>query len=167
MCKCLTFFFDCGITGAGQIPEILLIRQPTIGQWLMMATLFGVTGCFLLPGGQAVDAAMVVHTAGAAQHTAAVRLPVESARVYSAMLKVLERDPEINVVSQNDKGMLLEVVEAGERMTGQVTNLGSAESLLYVWADAGNSGRTGSELTSVVIEAVCEELGVEFERIDY
>ena len=83
------------------------------------------------------------------------------------MLKVLERDPEINVVSQNDKGMLLEVVEAGERMTGQVTNLGSAESLLYVWADAGNSGRTGSELTSVVIEAVCEELGVEFERIDY
>jgi hypothetical protein len=133
----------------------------------MLVALFGVSGCFLLPGGQAVDAAMVVHTAGSAQHTAAVRMPVPSADVYAALLRIIEGDPAIEVVNRNDKGMLLEVVENGERLTGQVTSLGADESLLYVWAVTGVSGRTGSELTSIVVEAVCDDLGVAFERIDY
>lgn len=133
----------------------------------MLVTLFGVSGCFLLPGGEVVDAALVVHTAGSAQHTAAVRMPVESARVYGALLDIIEKDPAIEVVHRNDKGMLLEVIEDSDRLTGQVTNLGSSESLLYIWADTGDSGRTASELTSIVIEAVCKELGVNFERIDY
>ncbi len=166
MCKRLTFGVDCGITGARRIPEIELIRRP-LGQSFMIVTLSGLSGCFLLPGGQAVDAAMVVHTAGSAQHTAAVRLPVRSADAYAAILSIVDRDAAIEVVNRNDKGMLLEVTEEGERLTGQVTSLGPTESLLYIWADAGVSGRTGSELASNVIEAVCDELGVAFERVDY
>jgi len=133
----------------------------------MVVTLSGLSGCFLLPGGQAVDAAMVVHTAGSAQHTAAVRLPVQSADAYAALLSIVDGDPTIEIVNRNDKGMLLEVTEEGERLTGQVTSLGPTESLLYIWADAGVSGRTGSELASITIEAVCDELGVAFERVDY
>ena len=166
MCKRLTFGVDCGITGARRIPEIELIRRP-LGQSFMIVTLSGLSGCFLLPGGQAVDAAMVVHTAGSAQHTAAVRLPVQSADAYAAILSIVDRDAAIEVVNRNDKGMLLEVTEEGKRLTGQVTSLGPTESLLYIWADAGVSGRTGSELASNVIEAVCDELGVAFERVDY
>ena len=138
-----------------------------LSQALGMITAFGMSGCSLLPGGDVVDAAMVVHTAGSGQHTAAVRMPVESARVYGALLRIIDGDAAIAVVNRNDKGMLLEVIEDGDRLTGQVTNLGPKESLLYIWADTGDSGRTASELTSIVIEAVCDDLGVAFERIDY
>lgn len=134
---------------------------------LMLVSPFGVSGCFLLPGGETVDAAMVVHTAGSAQHTAAVRVPVESAQVYAALVKIVEQDAQVEVISRNDRGMLLEVAEAGESMTGQVTALGPHESLLYLWADTGKSGRTGRELTASVVEAVCNHLGVVFERVDY
>lgn len=73
----------------------------------------------------------------------------------------------IEVLNRNDKGMLLEVAENGEKVTGQVTKLGDRESLLYLWADTGVSGRSAGELNSIVIERVCEDLGVDFERVDY
>ena len=52
-------------------------------------------------------------------------------------------------------------------MTGQVTDLGGGRSLIYVWADAGESGVTGKELAIDVVERVCDELGVQYELVNY
>lgn len=138
-----------------------------VGYVTVLLSTCSLSACVLQPGGEVANAAMVVHTIGSTQHTAAVKLPVESDRVYASLLKIVENDAAIEVLNRNDKGMLLEVAEDGEKVTGQVTKLSERESLLYLWADTGVSGRSASELNSFVIERVCEDLGVDFERVDY
>ncbi len=62
---------------------------------------------------------------------------------------------------------VIEIERKGHSMTGQVTRLGPDRSLLYVWVDAGNTGLTGQELATDVVELVCDELGVKYELVNY
>ena len=127
-----------------------------------------VSGCTALPGGTVSNAATIVYTSGASQYTAAVELQVPAAEVFEAMVRVLKEHPDIEVVKRKDKAYLIEVTQGKERrITGQVTSLGSGSSLLYVWADSGSSGRTGREMAISGVEIICDELGVEYELVQY
>jgi hypothetical protein len=141
------------------------------GRLLLSVSLFAAamlsTGCAALPGGSVTNAATVVYTAGATQHTAAVEMPVEAATVFEAVIRVIEETPDVEVVNRNDKAFLIEVVQGERRVTGQVTKLGSGTSLLYIWADAGSSGETGRELAISAVEIVCDELDVEYKLVTY
>lgn len=124
-------------------------------------------GCTALPARQAVDAALVVHTEGSSQHMIAARVPADASRVFDSFVRIIEERPDIEVVNRKDNAMLLEITQDEFNITAQATQLGAGESLLYVWAEAGDSGRSGRELATAAIEAICEELGVEYERVDY
>lgn len=124
-------------------------------------------GCTALPARQAVDAALVVHTEGSSQHMIAARVPADAPQVFASFIRIIEEEPDIEVVNRKDNAMLLEVTQDGNKITAQATQLGAGESLLYVWAEAGDSGFSGRELATTVVEAVCEELGVEFETVRY
>lgn len=137
------------------------------GRISVLILALALNACILQPGGDVANAAMVVHTAGATQHTAAVRMPVRSDKLYVALLRIIESEPDIEVLNRNDRGMLLEVAEHGEKITGQITKLSDRESLLYLWADTGVSGRSASELNAVIVERICNDLGVTYERVDY
>jgi hypothetical protein len=125
------------------------------------------SGCIFMPGGSVVDSALVVHTAGSSQSTIAARIPVEAPRVYAAFTRILDERPDIETVSRKDSAHMIEVKGDFGKITAQVTILGARESLLYVWADTKGSGRTGSDVAGNVIEIVCGELGVEYERVEY
>ena len=126
------------------------------------------TGCAPLPGSSVMNAATVVYTAGARQHTAAVELPVTPPVVFEALVRLIKERTDVEVVDLNDKAMLIEVAQENERrITGQVTKLGAGNSLLYVWADAGSSGQSGREMAISAIELICEELGVDYELVNY
>ena len=125
-------------------------------------------GCAPLPGSSVMQATTVVYTAGASRHTAAVELPVTPPVVFEALVRLIEERPEVVVTDRNDRAFLIEVVDGSERkFTGQVTKLGAGNSLLYVWADAGSSGQSGRELAISAIELICEELGVDYEMVNY
>ncbi len=127
-----------------------------------------VSGCTALPGGTVSNAATIVYTSGASQYTAAVELQVPADEVFEAMVRVLKEHPDIEVVKRKDKAYLIEVTQGKERrITGQVTSLGSGSSLLYIWADSGSSGRTGREMAISGVEFICDELGVEYELVQY
>jgi hypothetical protein len=127
-----------------------------------------ISGCVALPGGTVTNAATVVYTSGASQHTAAVQLQVPAAEVFEAMVRVIKEHPDIEVIERKDKAFLIEVAQAKERrITGQVTSLGSGSSLLYIWADAGSSGRSGREIAISAVEFICNELGVDYELVQY
>ena len=64
-------------------------RLPTLCAIALFAALTSLGGCFLLPGGDVVDAALVTHTAGSSQHTAAVKVPVKPEAVYAAMIRII------------------------------------------------------------------------------
>jgi len=126
------------------------------------------TGCAPLPGSSFTHATTVVYTAGASRHTAAVELPVEPPIVFEALLRLIEKRPDVDVVDRNDKAMLIEVTRENEhRFTAQVTKLGSGNSLLYVWADAGSSGQSGRQMAISAVESICAELGVDYELVNY
>ena len=124
-------------------------------------------GCSLLPGGQAIESAKVVYSAGSKQHTAAVQIPIPASEVYAVFVRLLVSESGLEFESRNDQAFLIEVAQDGKNLTGQVTKLGAEASLLYVWADAGESGITGQELAISVVERVCDELGVEYELVNY
>jgi hypothetical protein len=135
-----------------------------ISSFLTVSTL---SGCIFLPGGTVVESALVVHTAGSKKHTAAVQVPVAASEVFATIVRMIEDNPELLIESRNDKAFLIEVTKGSVSMTGQVTDLGTGRSLLYVWADAGESGATGEELATSMVEIVCDELGVKYERVNY
>jgi hypothetical protein len=114
-----------------------------------------------------VESATVVYTAGARQHTAAVEIPIEAREVFDALVRIIKDNPDVEVIKRNDNGMLIEVAQSSKRITGQVTKLGSGNSLLYVWADSGTSGRTGRDLAISAVEIICDELGVAYELVNY
>ena len=124
-------------------------------------------GCSWLAGGSVVDAASVVYTKGSSQSTTSARIPVEAARVYSAFAEVLDDEPQIEVVSRKDNAMMIEVEGDFGEITAQVTPLGTRESLLYIWADATGTGRTGGEVANTAVQRICEKLGVSYELIEY
>jgi hypothetical protein len=132
---------------------------------LLGTTLIG--GCILMPGGTVVDSAMVVHTTGAAKSTISARVPADAGQVYDAFVRVLEEEEDIEVVSRKDDAMLMEVRGDFGDITAQATPLGPAQSLLYVWADAEGSGRSGGEVATRAIERICDELGVGYEVVQY
>jgi len=135
---------------------------------VLLAALAVLGGCFLLPGGDVVDAALVTHTAGSSQHTAAVKVPVEPAAVYAAMIRIVTAENgNFEIISRNDKAYMLEVDRDGARLTGQVTKLDARQSLLYIWADAGLSDQSGRSLALSSIGRVCDELGVSYEEVTY
>ena len=137
--------------------------------FLLSALLFvaNLSACAWLAGGSVVESALVVHTAGSKKHTAAAQIPVPAAEVFAAVIRLVEEKPDLLIENRNDKAFLIEVTAGSQSMTGQVTSLGTDRSLLYVWADAGESGRTGEALATSVVELVCDELGVEHELVHY
>ena len=141
---------------------------PILLQVVLFIVITMLSGCFLLPGGSAVDAALVTHTAGSSQHTAAVKIPAEPAAVYAAMIRIITADEQkIEVISRNDKAYMLEIIRDGARLTGQVTKLNSNLSLLYIWADAGLSDQTGRSAAISSVGRICDELGVTYEEVTY
>ena len=124
-------------------------------------------GCAALPGGQVTDAALMVYTEGSRHDTLAVKVPADAQAMYQSFARLIAEQPDVEVVSRNDSGMLLEVRKGDISITGQVTPLDESRSLLYIWADAGASGRTGRDVATAVAELICEELGVSFETVRY
>ena len=129
--------------------------------------IFLLFGCSALPGGQVVDSALIVHTEGSRQHMVAVKVPADASKVFAAFVDQLEQRPEVSVVNRNDKAYFLEVSHDGKNVTGQVTELDVHRSLLYVWADAGDSHMSGHDLAISVVEVICDELGVTYETVEY
>jgi hypothetical protein len=140
---------------------------------LLLPAAFGValvllSGCAPLPGSSVTNAATVVYTAGASQYTAAVEFPQQPPIDFEAKVRLVNERPNVEVVDRNDKAFLIKVADGPERhLTGQVTKLGSGNSLLYIWADAGSSGQTGQELAISTVELICDELGVDYELVNY
>jgi hypothetical protein len=148
--------------------ETIMRPAPVLCTVVLFAALASLAGCILQPGGDVVDAALVTHTAGSNQHTAAVKISMEPAAVYAAMIRIVTAENgEVEIINRNDKAYMLEVERDGARLTGQVTKLDTRESLLYIWADAGLSDQTGRSLTLSSIKRVCDELGVNYEEVTY
>jgi hypothetical protein len=151
----------------GKVPQIMKYRLRQLFVLPALFVLANLSACAWLAGGSVVESALVVHTAGSKKHTAAAQIPVPAPEVFAAVIQLVEDKPDLIVESRNDKAFLIEVTAGSQSLTGQVTSLGADRSLLYVWADAGESGVTGEVLATSVVGSVCDELGVKYELVHY
>jgi len=118
------------------------------------------SGCTPLALQPATSTGLVVYTRGASQHTARVQLARPPHDVYAGMLAIIGRMPDLKVVRQDDGRFYIEVVRGTQRLSGQATDLGRGETLLFIWADSGDSGGSGRDLTKKAVESLCAELTV-------
>jgi hypothetical protein len=121
---------------------------------------WGLQGCAtaLQP---AASTGLVVYTKGARQYTVTVHLALPPGDVYAGMLRVAARHPQFRVVNKVQSRFLLEVEDDTRRLTGQATDLGRGETMLFMWADAGGSGQTGQALALDAVKEICAELAVQ------
>lgn len=135
-----------------------------IGAFVLFLLVF-IAGCWPAPGASVAHTAAVVYTKGARQNTVSVRLKVPPHQVFAAMIRLAEEDTDFEIIKRDDRRLLLEVVAADRSVSGQATDLGRGETLLFVWADAGTSGMTGRKFALEVAEYVCAELSVDCEIV--
>lgn len=128
---------------------------------LGLAALALTAGCTPLALQPMTSTGLVVYTKGASQHTASVQLALPPNEVYAGMIATIDSMPELKVVNRDDRRFFIEVVEGTRRVSGQATDLGRGETLLFVWADAGNTGQSGRKLALEAVELLCTEMKVE------
>lgn len=131
------------------------------GYLLGLAAIVLAAGCTPVALQPVTSTGLIIYTKGAAQHTARVQLARPPNDVYAGILAVVGRVPEWTVVNRDDRRFFLEAMEGTRRLSAQATDLGRGETLLFVWADAGESGQSSHELAVKAVELLCTELGVE------
>ena len=140
--------------------KIIRVPQQCRPIFCVLASVGVLAGCGAMPGGSVYEAATVVYTKGASQHTVAVELPVAPVAVFSSMSRIIEQLTGVEVVNRNELTFELEIIVDEKRLIGQATDLGNGDTLLFIWADAGMTGQTGEELALITVERICDELDV-------
>ena len=125
-----------------------------------------VTGCATALQPVASQAA-VLYTEGARQHTAMLQISLPAPDVYEGLLRVVSCRSDLALVNRNDERLLVEIAKDGMNLAAQATSLSHDGTLLFLWADTGESGRSGNDLTRTAIEAICGELAVDCRVREY
>lgn len=120
------------------------------------------SACLGLPGSRVTDATTIVYARGARQDTIAVKLPAPPDIVFASMRKLVDENPELVATSINEAATLLEVRKNGLELTGQATDLGGGQSLLFIWIDTGKTGLSAEDVGLEAARTICDDLGVEF-----
>lgn len=115
----------------------------------------------------AASRAAVVYAEGARQDTAMLEISMPARAVYESLLRVVAQRGDLELVNQNEDRLLIEVASGEMNLAAQATDLSDGKTLLFLWADAGNSGQSGRELARTAIEQICTELAVECDAREY
>ena len=126
-----------------------------------LVILLAVSGCTYGPMKEPTSAGLVIYTKGVKQHTANVQIALPPTEVYAGMLRTVARHPELDIINNDEKRYLLEVLAGDLRLAGQATELDQNSTLFFIWADAGSSGQTGENLAMQAIRELCAELAID------
>ena len=81
------------------------------------------------------------------------------------MSRIVDSRSGLEILARDEEAYLLEVVSGEKQLTGQATDLGNGETLLFIWTDAGDSGQTGEDLALSAIKRICDDLGVPYKLV--
>jgi hypothetical protein len=110
--------------------------------------------------------ATIAVIAGDSGHTVTVEVENTPAEVYNAMLRVVDRTPNVKIDKRDDKKYLLEVSRGKNSAEANVKLHDDGRTLLTVTADAGEKGKEDEDLALEVVEKICDELGVKYRVVE-
>ena len=109
--------------------------------------------------------ATVVMMRGDKHHTTTVMVKKDPTAVYAAMIRIVERRSDIEILSKEEDTYFMEVSRGEAHATAKATDYGSGLTQLIVTADAGKGDQSDEALALNVVKQVCDELGVAYKVI--
>lgn len=110
--------------------------------------------------------ATVVYVASTMGYTATVEVQAKPADVYAAMLRILQRRPDVEIVKRDDTNNALEIRKGKNRATAQVSATEGGMALLKVTAQEGQTEDSHKDLSLRIVTQVCDELGVTYRVVE-
>jgi hypothetical protein len=108
----------------------------------------------------------VVYVVSTMEYTATVEVKAKPADVYAAMLRILQRRPDVEVVNRDDAKYLLELRKGKNKGTAQVSVTESGLTQLKVTAQEGETDASHKDLAYRVVTQVCDELKVKYTVVE-
>ncbi len=99
-------------------------------------------------------------------HTATVEVDRTPAEVYSAMLRIVDRTPDITIKKRDDDKRRLKVSRGKNNADAKVKLHDDGRTLLTVTADAGEKDKKDEDLALEIVEKICDELGVKYKIVE-
>jgi len=122
--------------------------------------------CLGTPGTTVTNAGEVVYLAGAKQDTVSVTLAAPPAAVFDSMIRLIVSAEMAEVIQRDDASRMVEVSLDGRSLNVQATEHSDGETLLFVWADAGDTGLTGNEVAMSTIRAISEDVKADYNLVE-
>ncbi len=125
---------------------------------VLLIALFALQGCVVF----LTTVATVVKMRSSNHFTTTVLVKRAPADVYAAMLRVVERKSDVEIVSKDVDTYLLEATRGERHVTAKATAFNSGMTQLMITSDAGKSDRADEDLAFDAVRQICEELGVKY-----
>jgi hypothetical protein len=122
--------------------------------------------CLGTPGTTLTNAGEVVYLAGPKQETVTVTLVARPDAVFDSIIRMVLEAETTEVIQRNNASRMIEVTFDGRSLNAQVTEFGDGESLLFLWADAGDTGLTGKEVAMSTIDKISKDLNARYELVE-
>jgi hypothetical protein len=124
---------------------------------LLVSLSAGLHGC--ITAATVVTIALVKNAMG---HTATVEVEAAPKDVYAAMLRIVAKKPDVELVKQDDEKLIVEAKRGKNKATGKAVLLDNGNTKFTVRAKAGEKGQKDKALAQDIVENVCRELGVKY-----
>lgn len=108
----------------------------------------------------------VVYVVSTMEYTATVEVKAKPADVYAAMLRILQRRTDVEVVKRDDAKYLLEIRKGKNKATAQVSLAESGLTQLKVTAKEGETEASHQDLAYRIVTQVCDELKVKYTVVE-
>ena len=108
----------------------------------------------------------VVYVVSKMQYTATVEVKAKPADVYAAMLRILQRRPDVEIVKRDDAKYLLDVKKGNNKATCQVSVTEAGVTQLKVSAMEYETEASHQDLAFRIVTQVCDELGVKYNVVE-
>jgi hypothetical protein len=122
--------------------------------------------CLGTPGTTVTNAGEVVYLAGPKQETVTVTLAASPQDVFDSIIRIVLDAETTEVIQRNDATRMIEVTYDGRSLNAQATDYGEGETLLFLWADAGETGLTGNEVAMSTIDTISKDLNASYELVE-
>lgn len=146
---------------------IYVMKHP----WLLpvsaiLASAVFLNACLGTPGTTVTNAGEVVYSKGAKEDSVTATLAISPERVFDSMVRIIAEAEAAEVIQKNDASRMVEVTLDGKSINAQATEYGDGGTLLFLWADAGESGLTGNEVAMSTIETISKDLNTSYELVE-
>ena len=123
-------------------------------------------GCLGTPGTTVTNAGEMVYLAGPKQETVTVTLAAGPDAVFDSIIRMTLEAETTEVTLRNNASRMVEVTFDGRSINAQATEYGEGDTLLFLWADAGETGLTGNEVAMTAIDRISKDLNARYELVE-